>query len=243
MLRLLQMEYYKLRRRKTVWLLMLSSLVMPIVAIIYFRHESGNGISAIQFYKWAVFSYTPWIILPVVLGVLAALLIYNENQHDVLKQLWIIPISKARFFLVKFTVLFIFSVGFMLLSAIFSGLLGTMLGYFSFDWESTVFSATKSVEIGVLVSFAMAPMLAVATMQKGYIIPVCATLLYTFSGFILLMVNPHFHPLSCADALLVRNIPGVALNRSINIPIAVSCIGLWDLASFIAAINVLKSGK
>ena len=38
--------------------------------------------------------------------------------------------------------------------------------------------------------------LAVAAAQKGYILPVCLTLIYTFLGFILLMVNMYLHPVS-----------------------------------------------
>lgn len=243
LLNLLQLEFHKLKRRKTVWLLMLSSIVMPFVALIYFSREVASGISAIQFYKWAVFSYTPWIILPVILGMLSTLIIYTENQNDVLKQLWIIPISKMKFFFSKFIVLFLFSMSFMLISAILSGSLGTAFGYFDFDWESSNFLFSKSLEIGSVISLAMMPVLAVALIQKGYILPVCVTLLYTFSGFLLLMVNPYLHPLSSAAALIVQNIPGVTLGQSLNISMAISCIGLWDIISVFLAYKILKLGK
>ena len=243
MVSLLQSEYRKLRRRKTVWMLMFSSLVMPFIALIYFYREIDSGILAIRFYKWAVFSYTPWIILPVVLGILSTLLIYIENQYDVLKQLWIIPINEAKFFLSKFIVLFLFSISFMLLSAILSGLLGTVFGYFNFDWKSTTFLISKSLEIGTVISLAMMPTLAIATVQKGYVLTVCITLLYTFSGFIFLMVNPYLHPLSSAAALVVRNIPGVTFSQSLNISIAIFCIGLWDLTSFLFSYMILKLRK
>lgn len=243
MLSLLQSEYRKLRRRKTVWLLMFSSLVMPFIALIYFYREVDSGMPAIRFYKWAVFSYTPWIILPIILGMLSALLIYIENHHDVLKQLWIIPISKAKFFFSKFIVLFLFSIGFMLLSAVLSVLSGTVCRYFNFDWKSTAFLVSKSLEIGAMISLAMMPIFAIAIIQKGYILTICATLLYTFSGFILLMVNPHLHPLSSAVALVVRNIPGVTFSQSLNITMAFFCIGLWDLISFSSSYMILKLGK
>ena len=45
-------------------------------------------------------SYTPWIILPVVLGMLCTMLMYNENQYDMLKQLWIVPVSYTHLFIV-----------------------------------------------------------------------------------------------------------------------------------------------
>lgn len=67
-----------------------------------------------MFYKWTAFSYTPWIILPVVLGMLCTMLMYNENQYDMLKQLWIVPVNKMAYFFSKFAVVLVYSICFML---------------------------------------------------------------------------------------------------------------------------------
>ena len=101
MLKLIQTEFLKLHRRKFILLMLLAALLMPFLAIFYFRGIRETGIDTIQFYKWTAFSYTPWIILPVVLGVFSTMLMYDENQNDMLKQLWIVPISKAEYFLVN----------------------------------------------------------------------------------------------------------------------------------------------
>lgn len=89
MLKLIQVEFLKLRRRKFIWLMLLAALFMPLAAVFYFANIKGTGVEPIEFYKWTAFSYTPWIILPVVLGMLCTMLMYNENQYDILKQLWI----------------------------------------------------------------------------------------------------------------------------------------------------------
>ena len=115
MLKLIQVEFLKLRRRKFIWLMLLAALFMPLAAVFYFASVKGTGVEPIEFYKWTAFSYTPWIILPVVLGMLCTMLMYNENQYDMLKQLWIVPVNKMAYFFSKFAVVLVYSVCFMLI--------------------------------------------------------------------------------------------------------------------------------
>ena len=189
MLKLIQVEFLKLRRRKFIWLMLLAALFMPLAAVFYFSSVKGTGVDPIMFYKWTAFSYTPWIILPVVLGMLCTMLMYNENQYDMLKQLWIVPVNKMAYFFSKFAVVLVYSICFMLVTATASILTGVLSGYIPFDSESVLYLLWKCMEISLLTAFAVLPVLAVAAAQKGYILPVCLTLIYTFLGFILLMVN------------------------------------------------------
>ena len=92
-----------------------------------------------MFYKWTAFSYTPWIILPVVLGMLCTMLMYNENQYDMLKQLWIVPVNKMAYFFSKFAVVLVYSICFMLVTATASILTGILSGYIPFDSESVLY--------------------------------------------------------------------------------------------------------
>lgn len=132
MLRLIQAEFLKLRRKKFIVLMLLSALFMPLLAVFYFRSADKTVIEPLQFYKWTTFSYTAWIILPVVLGLVSTMLMYDENQNDMLKQLWIIPISKTGYFFSKFIVVLSYSVCFMLLTAIASVFFGMLPGYITF---------------------------------------------------------------------------------------------------------------
>lgn len=243
MLSLVQTEFLKLRRRKFIWLMLIASILMPLVAIFYFGTTSTTGIMPMQFYKWTAFSYTPWIILPLVLGMLCAMLMYDENQNDMLKQLWIIPVSRFGYFFSKFVVILFYSVCFMLLTAISSILAGIVPGIIAFTSDSVSFLFIKCLEIGILTPFAMIPVLAVAASQKGYILPVCVTIVYTFLGFILLMVNMYVHPLSSTTAILMRNIEGVVMNEPIHIGKSFLCIGIWVSASTIWAKVALHKGK
>ena len=89
----------------------------------------------------------------------------------------------------------------------------------------------------------MLPVPAAAAAQKGYILPVCLTLVYTFLGFILLMVNMYLHPLSSTTAIVMYDIPGVAFDQPLNIPAAFLCIGVWAVASAVLANVALARRK
>ena len=197
--------------------MLLAALFMPLAAVFYFSSVKGTGVDPIMFYKWTAFSYTPWIILPVVLGMLCTMLMYNENQYDMLKQLWIVPVNKMAYFFSKFAVVLVYSICFMLVTATASILTGVLSGYIPFDSESVLYLLRKCMEISL------------------YILPVCLTLIYTFLGFILLMVNMYLHPLSSMTAIVMYDIPGVVFDQPLNIPAAFLCIGVWAAASAVLA--------
>lgn len=232
MLRLIQVEFYKLRRRKLMWSMLLSAFVMPFFAFLYFHYFGKKGIEPVLFYKWSAFGYTLFIILPFVLGMLCTMLMHNENRYDMTKQLWIVPVSKMGYFFSKFCVILAYSLCFMLLTAVASVLFGVLPGYVVFEWKSILFLLEKCVEIAVLTSLAVLPLLAVSASQKGYIFPVCVTLLYTFAGFLITPVNSCVHPLACISVILTRNgeIPGITLPQT-DAGMAFFSIAVWSLCS------------
>lgn len=237
MLKLIQTEFLKLRRRKFVWLTFSAALIMPFFALLYFKYLGKTGVDPILFYKWSAFGYTLWIILPVILGILCAMLMREENQYDITTQLWIVPVSKMGYFFSKFFVIFIYSVCFMMMNAIASVMFSVISGCVLFGWGSVLFLFEKCLEMGILTAFALLPILAAAASQKGYILPVCVTLVYAFSGFFIMPVNMYLHPLSSMGVIIMRNkeIPGLTFTQEINLPSAFLCIIIWDLISIIFA--------
>lgn len=217
--------------------MLLAALFMPFFALIYFQYVGEAGGDPVQFYKWSAFGYTFLIILPFVLGILCTMLMYDENQHDMLKQLWIVPISKMGYFFSKFFVVLIYSICFMLITAVASVMFSVLPGYVAFEWGSVLYLLEKCLEIGVITAFAMLPILAIAASQKGYIIPICMTLVYTFLSFFLITVNMYLHPLSSMAVIIARNrdIPGIVFTQAINVPLAFLCICVWDIAAVLLA--------
>ncbi|WP_315119649.1 ABC transporter permease [uncultured Clostridium sp.] len=237
MLKLIQTEFLKLRRRKFIWLMLSAALFMPFFALLYFNYFEETGVEPIQFYKWSAFGYTVFIILPVVLGMLCTMLMREENQYDMLKQLWIVPVSKMGYLFSKFFVVLIYSICFMLITAVASVVFSVVPGYVVFEWGSVLYLLEKCLEIGALTAFVMLPILAIAAAQKGYILPACITLVYAFSGFILMTVNMYLHPLSSMAVIVMRNkdIPGLVFTQEINILFAFLCICAWDIIAALLA--------
>lgn len=183
LLKLLQIEFLKLRRRTFVWMMMFSALIMPFLAYLLFKYAWDTGGDPVQFYKWSAFGFTLFIILPVVLGILSTMLMYNENQYDMLKQLWIVPVSKMSYFFSKFLVVLIYSVCFMIVTAIGSVIFSILLGDIAFDWQHVLFLIRKCLEIGVITAFAMLPILAIAAAAKRIYSSSCCNTSLCFSWF------------------------------------------------------------
>lgn len=243
MLNMIQTEFLKLRRKKLIWFMLPAALVMPFFAMLYFNYLGKTDMPPIQFYRWSAFGYTLFIILPFVLGILCTILIQNEKQNDIYKQLWIVPVNKIGYFFSKFFVIIMYSILFMLVNAIASALFSILSGCVAFSWESVLFLLVKCLEIGLLTSLAMLPILAIATAAKGYIFPICISLIYTFFGFFLMTVNEYLHPLNSAAVIIMGNtgMPGVTFTQAVNLPKAFLCICIWDVfAVLLAAVSVRK---
>lgn len=245
MLDLIQTEFLKLRRNKLIWLMLLATLIMPFFALLYFSYFGDKGVDPIQFYKLSALSFTIFIILPVILGILSTMLMHEENQYDMLKQLWIVPISKMGYFFSKFFVVLVYSICFMLITFVASVMFSVLSGYVVFDWGSVFYLLKKCLESGVITAFAMLPILAIAASQKGYILPICITLVYTFLFFIMGGIDMYIHPLSSMSVIINRNndIPGIVWPQGINVPLAFLSICVWDIITvFLANVALKRSG-
>ena len=245
LLKLIQIEFLKLRRRKLIWLMLLTALVMPFFAFLYFHYFGKTGVEPVAFYKWSAFGFTMFIILPFILGILCTMLMHDENRYDMLKQLLIVPVNKMGYFFSKFAVVLVYSICFMLLTAVASVLFSVLSGYVAFAWESVMFLLKKCLEIGFFTAFAMLPILAVAASQRGYILPVCLTLLYVFASFFITPINMYLHPLSGVSVIISRkgDIPGLAFSQAVNVRLALLCILVWGAFSVVIANMTLGRKK
>ncbi len=244
MLKLVRIEFTKLRRKKLIWIMLLSALVMPFFAFLYFGYLGKTDIDPTSFYRWSAFGYTLFIILPFVLGLFGTMLMHDENRYDMLKQLWIVPVSKMGYFFSKFIVVLIYSICFMLITALASVLFSVIPDYVTFEWSSIVFLLERCLEIAILTALATLPILAISASQKGYILPVCVTLIYVFAGFLITPVNSCLHPLSCISVIVSRNgaISGLTLPQ-VNIPLALISICVWGIMSILLAKIKLSKRK
>lgn len=244
LLKLVQIEFCKLRRKKLIWLMLVSALVMPFFAFLYFGYLGKTNIEPTLFYRWSAFGYTLFIILPFILGLFGTMLMHDENRYDMLKQLWIVPVSKMGYFFSKFFVVLIYSICFMLITAFASVLFSVIPNYVVFEWSSILFLLERCLEIAILTSLAILPILAISASQKGYIFPICITLIYVFAGFLITPINSCLHPISCISVIVARNgaISGLTLPQT-SIPIALLSICIWGIASVLLANIKLSKRK
>lgn len=236
MLKLVQIEFCKLRRKRLIWLMLLSAFVMPFFAFLYFGYLGQTNIDPRLFYKWSAFGYTLFIILPFILGLFGTMLMHDENMYDMLKQLWIVPVSKMGYFFSKFCVVLIYSICFMLITALASVLFSVIPNYVAFEWSSILFLLGRCLEIAVLTALASLPILAISTSQKEYIFPICMTLIYVFAGFLITPINSYLHPLSCISVIVARNgaISGLTIQQQ-SVSLALLSICVWSISSVLLA--------
>lgn len=233
MLRLIESEIIKLKRKKSAVFMLSAALIMPLISAAYFYRDTN--INAERFYKSACLSYTPWIILPIVLSVFSSMIMNEENQNGIRTQIRIVPVKNTEYFIAKCIMVLIYSLSFMLISYTATIGVGSAFGYLGKDAGVLFYTAKKCLEIGIIIPFAIIPVCSVAFTHTGYVFPLCFAIAYTFLGFILMTVTMYLHPLSCATAIIVRDVAGVVYAHTFDIGFAVLGIALWGLVFSIYA--------
>ncbi|WP_277062764.1 ABC transporter permease [Solobacterium moorei] len=239
MLNLVKVEFLKLKRKKIVWMMFPATLLMPLLAIIYFGNIDLSG-NAMKYFKWTIFSYNLWLILPIILGIFSTMIVFMEYENDTFKALWIVPIQKTKLLISKFIIVFLYTLVFMGLSILFTLLFGRIIHHIEMDHFLLIFLIRKCFEISGLLSVSMLPILSIAFLTKKYILPICITIVYAFSGFVILMVNMYIHPLSSSTVIVLRDVTGIVLNQDINIFYSLLCIGIWVVGFTIVTKLLLK---
>lgn len=133
----------------------------------------------------------------------------------------------------------------MLIEFVASVMVSVLLGYVAFEWSSVLYLLQKCLEYGFFTAFVMLPILAIASSQKGYILPICITLVYVFFALFIWSVNMYIHPLTSMNVIVARNndIPGIMWPQGINVPLAFLCIFVWDIIAVFFANMALKRSE
>ena len=132
------------------------------------------------------------LFLPIVLGMFATTLFFDEHKNDTLKELLIIPITKAQLYFSKVAVVILMSVGLCLITFLLCVVGGLIAGGFPDLNAHTLMDAG----LLLLVPIAMLPIVFLATLSKGYILPIGMTLLYLVPVVIAPAYLTGIHPLA-----------------------------------------------
>lgn len=103
MLKFIHIELLKLRRRKCLILTLAASPIMPFLSMLYFKYIGKPNVEPVLFYKWSVFGFTCWMILPFILGILSSLLFYTESSNHINTYFGSFPLVNLNIFLVSFS--------------------------------------------------------------------------------------------------------------------------------------------
>ena len=107
------------------------------------------------------------LFLPIVLGMFATTLFFDEHKNDTLKELLIIPITKAQLFFSKVAVVILMSVGLCLITFLLCVVGGLIAGGFpDLNAQTLMDAGLLYLTGGLLIPIAMLPIVFLATLSK-----------------------------------------------------------------------------
>ena len=165
MLRLIRCEFAKLRRRPLYIVLAFTSILIPLFCAI-FLVKFDSSVDAVQGLMSVLYQMSAFLLLIPALVVFASNLLFEEQDHDTLKNLLCVPVGKAA--LANLCILLIQG------------------------WEPVGFWKMFSIGIGLgfmMWAGAMPCILLVTALNKSYIISVIITFFYTAANYLLATNN------------------------------------------------------
>ena len=192
-------EIQKWKRNKIVWCILALTLLLGAFAIeraCSIARSSPYMDSFGDLYTLA-FKNLSSLFLPIVLGMFATTLFFDEHKNDTLKELLIIPITKSQLFFSKIAVVILMSLGLCLITFFLCGFGGMIAGGFpDLNMETLLDAGLLFLTGGLLIPIAMLPIIFLATLSNGYILPIGATLLYLIPVVIAPSYFTGIHPLA-----------------------------------------------
>lgn len=177
MLKLIRCEFLKIRRKKLFGIAFLTTFIMPVFyALVIKEPNLDNFMSVVQ-------EENGFLILIPLSVILAANLFFEEQDHDTLKNLLCVPVTKGRLALAKLSVILLFDIAYEL-TGFGSALLLALFSGVPLDGIGKEFLLTAACGI-LLFAASMPCLLLVIWCRRSYIISVLIAFAYTVLGYIL----------------------------------------------------------
>lgn len=190
LLDLVYCEFLKLRRKKFIILTVFAAALFPVPLTAF--ASTGNVMSG-WLYS-AIFEFGYFLLLPVVLGILGAVLFFSERANETQKNLDVIPISAASLIIAKIVTLLIFSV---IYSFAINGV--ALIGSFIIGNSDNILNRfLLGFLAGIMVAVSVLPVLVIECLStKGYVFSIIVSLIYTIVSFVsVLSISDLILPLS-----------------------------------------------
>lgn len=181
MLKLVRCEFSKLKRRKFMLLVILSAFLFPVPVTVMMttpqmaeRFDSDAEVfnACFQF----IMGYGVELLLPCIIGVMAALLFFMERDNDTFKNLRTIPVTATQMIFAKILVLFIMGAMFSLFSAFAAILCGSLIS----EVNGIAYKLFVALEMGIFITAGTLPLVVlVVFFSKTYIFSVLLCVFYS----------------------------------------------------------------
>lgn len=183
LLKLIRCEFWKLRRKHFVSFVVFAALLFPIPFTALVLAGSVGNFSGFDAVFGLLLTLGEPVMLPVVLGIVAAMLFFMERDNDTLKNLRTIPISPAKLATAKIVVLFLLGLIYSLATLISSMLGGLIAG-------SVPTGILEKVMISLITSIfytasTLPVVIGIVWFNRSYIFSIILTFFYTMFDFFL----------------------------------------------------------
>lgn len=181
MLKLIKCEFWKLKRKKFVQFVIFAALLFPIPFTALILKGNVGDMNAFDSLYDMLFCMAIPIMLPCILGIIAAMLFYMERDNSTLKNLTVIPIQTWKIAAAKIIVSYFIGLLFScvtLLSAMTGGLIaGADLGNIG---NKIVVSFVTAI---LYTTGTLPVVIAIVKFNRSYIFAIILTFFYTMFGF------------------------------------------------------------
>lgn len=181
-------EWMKLKRSKIIWIELLGAMVVPLLLTVQNIRNACFDPGRIQDLAWLYDDELMFIMLlfgPLVMTVVTVYLLHREYTEKTLKTIFSVPIGRISFLTAKFVLLFLLTMGFMLLSWLYLLVFTVLCSLFFEIGQLTALSAVyfflKMAKAGVLLFAVLTPFGYLTLKSKGMMAPLLVL------GFVILL--------------------------------------------------------
>ena len=230
-------EMLKWKRNKTVLGIFILTAILGIFAVerAFSISRSSSLMNSFSDLYTLAFKNLTSLFLPIVLSMFATTLFFDEQKNDTLKGLLIIPISKTQLYFSKIAVVIFMSLALCLLTFAICILGGFLAGGFTYLNTETILQAG---------------LLFLATLAKGYVLPIGAALLYLVPVVLIPSGIMGLHPLasvmgiypyisSDAAEMVKKWAGGIEITISTNICL-ISLLGIGSISAIVSVLALRK---
>ena len=173
----------KLKRKKFVSFVVFSALLFPIPFSALILKGNVGDLNAFDSLYDMLFCMAVPIMLPCILGIIAAMLFYMERDNSTLKNLIVIPIQKWKIATSKIVVLYFIGLLFSWVTLLSSMVGGLIVGA---DLRNIGTKITIAAVTAILYTTGTLPIIiAIVKLNRSYIFAIILTFFYTMFGFLL----------------------------------------------------------